>query len=105
MEKKKKASATSYIGKICRIPQRISEKDLDEIREQVKHELYGTPIPEAKYLTVAEVGRYLNICRTTVWRYAKKGILKPRKIGSRVLFARADIDDYLNKEGGNDERH
>ena len=93
------------VGQIVGILKGLSSNELEEIAEHYQHELNGSPIPEGKYMTISEVGRYLNISRTSVWRYSKIGILRPRKIGSRVLFARADIDDYLNREGGYDEKH
>ena len=89
------AATKGDVGQIVRILKGLSSNELEEIAEHYQHELNGSPIPEGKYMTVTEVGRYLNISRTSVWRYAKVGILKPRKIGGRVLFARADIDDYL----------
>lgn len=56
----------------------------------------------AKYLTIKDVCVYLRISRTTVWRYTKMGILRPRKIGNKTLYARADIDNYIDgKEADN----
>ena len=58
----------------------------------------SSPIPKDEYLTIDQVAAYLHINRVTIWRYRKQGLLKPRRIGNRILFARADIDNYLMKD-------
>jgi len=63
-----------------------------------------SPIPDSEYLTIRQVGALLHVSRSTIWRYSKLGILKPRRLGSRILYARADIDNYLMKEEGHGER-
>lgn len=84
------------LAEIAKVVLALPNDDLAELREKIQKELEGnSPIPEGKYLTVEEVGEYLKVCRTTVWRYSKMGILKPRKVGNRVLFARAEIDSYI----------
>ena len=93
--KQKLANADGNLAKALEIVCSLSNEELQELANEVQKRLDSTPIPEGKYLTVEEVGEYLKLCRTTVWRYSKNGILKPRKVGNRVLFARADIDDYL----------
>lgn len=62
-----------------------------------KHPHTEHSISNDKYLSIVDVCQYLKVGRTTVWRYTKMGILKPRKIGCKILFDRADIDKYLTK--------
>lgn len=64
----------------------------------------SSPTPEGEYLTINELCKLLKIGRMTIWRHSKKGILHPRKIGNRVLYARADIDEYLRKGGNHAEQ-
>jgi len=52
---------------------------------------------EDEYLTRKEVMRLLKISESTSFRWQKKGILKPIKIGKKVLFKRADIEKLLNE--------
>lgn len=86
---------------------RISEESWKEICDNVKSQLEfvngeddeSSPTPKGEYLTINELCKLLKIGRMTIWRHSKKGILKPRKIGNRVLYARADIDEYLQKGG------
>lgn len=47
-----------------------------------------------KYLRAANVAKYLNIGKSTVWLYAKQGKLTPKKLSSRVTVF--DIDE-VNK--------
>ena len=54
--------------------------------------------PEDTYLTINQACEYLHVSRMTIWRWSKDGILKPKKIGCKTLYARADIDDYLNNQ-------
>lgn len=92
--------------------QRISDESWKEICDNVKSHLEfideeeeeSSPTPKGEYLTINELCKLLKIGRMTIWRHSKKGILHPRKIGNRVLFARADIDEYLKKGGNNAEQ-
>lgn len=103
--KQKLANAQGLsLAEIVKVVLTLPHDDLRELSKKILRELEGnSPVPGNKYLTVEEVGEYLKVCRTTVWRYSKMGILKPRKIGSRILFARTDIDDYLGKGGNHAE--
>ncbi len=75
----------------------LTEEELAQLIDELQRDgrETSTPIPDGKYLTVKEVGEYLKVCRTTVWHYSNIGILKPRKVGNRVLFARSEIDSYV----------
>ena len=83
--------------------QRNPKETLKELCEKVNQLEFeddeNSPTPKGEYLTINELCKLLKICRMTIWRHSKKGILKPRKIGNRVLFARADIDEYMKKGG------
>jgi excisionase family DNA binding protein len=46
----------------------------------------------ATWLTVAEAAKYLRISRATLYVRIAEGVLRPRRIGGRVLLARADLD-------------
>lgn len=90
--------------------QRISDESWKEICQKVKSQFdfvdeeENSPTPKGEYLTIRELCNLLKIGRQTIWRNSKKGILHPRKIGNRVLFARADIDEYLRKGGNHAEQ-
>ena len=80
-------------------------KELCKKVSQMEFEFYeSSPTPKGEYLTINELCKLLKIGRMTIWRHSKKGILHPHKIGNRVLYARADIDEYLKKGGNNAEQ-
>ena len=91
-----------YFAKLTEALPDLTEEQMKELEKRIK-QVKSNPFPTDEYLTINQVGEYLKVCRTTVWKYTKMGILKPRKIGSRILFARADIDDYMRKEASHDK--
>ena len=42
-------------------------------------------------LTADETAEFLKVSRVTLWSWAKKGILKPLKIGHKLLYKKSDI--------------
>lgn len=53
---------------------------------------------ETEYLTRKETAEKLRVSYPTLNTWAKEGILKPNKIGSKVLYSIADIEQTLNSE-------
>ena len=47
------------------------------------------------WLSAAEAARYARIGKTRLYEITKAGGLKPRKLGRRTLFARAEIDALI----------
>lgn len=101
--KKQLANANGNLAKAIEAIKGLSSEELTELVDELQHQLNGTPIPAGEYLSIVEVCQYLKVGRTTVWRYSKMGILKPRKIGCKILYARGDIDNLLN--GMSHEEH
>lgn len=48
-----------------------------------------------KYLTRKDVSKLLGVSLVTIHEWCKKGILKPKRIGTRVRFDLADIEEIL----------
>ena len=48
-----------------------------------------------KYLTRIEVSKLLKISLPTLHSWSKHGILKPHKLGNRVLFKEEEIESAL----------
>lgn len=42
----------------------------------------------------------LNVNRTTVWRWQKQGLIKPRCIGKKVFFCQRDFDQMFAEQKG-----
>ena len=47
------------------------------------------------YITRKEVSQLLKVSLGTVDNYTKKGFLKPKGIGNRVLFVRSQVENAL----------
>lgn len=62
-----------------------------------------------EWISQKEASKYLNLSRTTLFRYRKQGILKSYKIGKqKVIFYKEDILKFIkdinfpkNDSGGN----
>lgn len=52
---------------------------------------------ERPILTREEAAKALKVTKTTLWRWANIGYLKPVKIGTKVLYRATDIDEILLK--------
>lgn len=55
---------------------------------------------EQPTMTRDDAARALNVTLSTLWRWAKIGYLVPVKIGAKVLYRASDIEDILNRKGG-----
>lgn len=53
---------------------------------------------EWEYVQLGEVMKKLNIGKTTVYKYINKGLLKPKKFGSRTLFKVSEIIELLESK-------
>jgi excisionase family DNA binding protein len=47
------------------------------------------------WMSVAEAAHYARIGRTRLYEFVKSGALRPRKLGRRTLFAKAEIDAMI----------
>jgi predicted DNA-binding transcriptional regulator AlpA len=68
---------------------------LDQKIEDLKKSF--TPKQAEEYLTGKDLERILKISSTSRWEWAKKGILKPKKIGNRTYYLRSEIEELLVK--------
>jgi hypothetical protein len=50
---------------------------------------------EPKYLTRSELANQLRVTLVTLWNWQKKGLLTPRKIGNRILYDEAEVNQAL----------
>ena len=88
-------------AKLDSVLNELNPDELLSLSQKIQQKLHGAPVPADEFLTVKQVCAYLKLCRTSVWRYSKMGILKPHKIGGRILYARSSIDLFLRKEVSN----
>lgn len=92
IERDKKAEVMSDFAK-------MSDEEFAEFMREVRKRFGGSQIPPKEYLTIRQTCEHLNVCRSTLWRWQKEGVLKPIKIKGRVMFARSGIDKLM-QEGG-----
>ena len=54
------------------------------------------PASAIALLSIGQTSHLLNLCEKTVWNHAApRGTLPVVRIGSRLLFRRADIDAWI----------
>lgn len=44
------------------------------------------------YLTTAQASRFLNVDRSTLWRWNRENYLKPLMIGNRYRYRQSDLE-------------
>ncbi|GAB6091396.1 helix-turn-helix domain-containing protein [Spirochaeta dissipatitropha] len=52
---------------------------------------------EQHYFSVEEAAEYLRLSKYTVYKLSSQKIIPQYKIGRRVLFAKADLEKYLQQ--------
>lgn len=50
-----------------------------------------------KLYTIKEVMDMLRISRTTLYRHIESGLIKPLKLGGKVLFAESELNRLLTR--------
>jgi ribosomal protein L11 methylase PrmA len=71
---------------------------LTEIREERSPLVDKDNNGMTNLIAKSEVKNQFGVCETTLWLWAKKGYLKPVKIGRRVMYRMSDIKKMV--EGG-----
>ncbi len=50
------------------------------------------------FMTRQQTADFLSVSLVTLWKWDKKGILKPHRIGNKTLYKESDILNCLSKE-------
>ncbi len=84
------------------------QMSMDDLKEFIKEAVISGAPPinntnetlsassDNEWLTREEVKGLLKISYTTLWKYNRNGILKAKKIGSRVYYSRTELNNLLN---------
>jgi excisionase family DNA binding protein len=56
--------------------------------------------PGARLMTVKQAAAFLATSRSTLDRLERAGTLRPKRIGRRVVYERAEIESFLAKSVG-----
>lgn len=80
----------------------VSVADLKELFNEWQDERDAMkPAPkEDRLLSADEAASVLNVSSVTLWRWSKKGYLKPVKAGRKVHYWQSSIDNLLKKKEG-----
>lgn len=53
----------------------------------------------SKMITADQAADMLMVSRHTLWRWGKDGVLKPVKVGGKVLYRFEDVKNFITGEG------
>lgn len=67
----------------------LIQESKNELERQIK------AANEETYPTIEEVSKILNVNKTTLWRWAKKGYLVPVEVGGNRRYRMSDIHQLL----------
>ncbi|MDD4030094.1 MAG: helix-turn-helix domain-containing protein [Bacteroidales bacterium] len=79
----------------------VDQKDLENYISHVVEEAYARAKQdlEAKMadplLTAERVAKMLDVDKSTLWRWSKRGYLVPIHIGSHIRYRKSDIEKLL----------
>ena len=58
----------------------------------------GRPAPlRQRLLTTKQAHEYLQVSKTTLWRLAKRGLLRPVRVGGRTQYDVKDLDRFIRR--------
>jgi|SRR5690554_4898402 len=55
--------------------------------------------PQNRFLSVERTMELIDVSRTTLWHWERKGILMPVKIGRTVKYRESDVTELIEKGG------
>ncbi len=55
--------------------------------------------PEEVFYTIKQVTTTLNVDRTTLYNWEKRGYLTPHRVGGLLRYSKSDIDAIITKRG------
>jgi len=58
----------------------------------------NTIVEKTEFLTRDEIAVYLRVSKSTIDRYAKNGKISRKRVGTRVLYSKNDINKQLFKK-------
>ena len=79
--------------------QEVITATADTVVKALLTEQSATRHVRPRLLTVKEACVYLNCSRATLRRLEEEGVLLPKRFGRKVLYERADLDDYIHRAG------
>jgi len=75
----------------------LKELISEVVRAELKVIKTDNPSPPPEYLTRLQLCKKLQISEGTCHNWNKAGVLKPHKIGGRVMYRLDEVEEILNK--------
>jgi len=57
---------------------------------------------EARWLTVADICKYLNVSNDTIYKWIEKSGMPGHKVGRRWMFKQEAVDEWVRSGGAAD---
>ncbi len=73
----------------------MNEKQISSDQKQINQS--NETIRERELFTDKEAAEYLRISQVTLWRERKAGKITFRRIASKIIYLKQDIEEYLER--------
>lgn len=80
----------------------VNAEELQKYLMGFEERLLGAIAPKVEeshaneeFLRVCEVLETLNVCKSTLWKWERSGILKPIRRGKKVFYRKSDVRNML----------
>ena len=96
-----KTTVTKYCGDDCSkkgYKKRKREEKVLKAEIQEIERTFDSNLGAKLFLNIKEITELLGVSRWTIYRMIKRGELKSKKFGRRVVIARKDIDNMFSED-------
>ena len=82
----------------------MSEGNVENILSEILVELKSVKNQHRQWLNIGELSDYISVKISTIYQYVNRGQIPFKKIpgGSKLIFSREDIDNWINNGNHND---
>ncbi len=80
----------------------LTKDDLQDLKAELLAEILEAIKQNNKpakkdWLSEREAQQYLGVCKTTLWKYRRDGLIPFSQINRKTNYLRADLDDFLKR--------
>jgi len=84
------------LSELTNVVRSIIREELDKTSIQTNDK--NNIVDKTEFLTRDEIAVYLRVSKSTIDRYAKNGKISRKRVGTRVLYSKNDINKQLFKK-------
>jgi excisionase family DNA binding protein len=84
------------LTELTNVVRSIIREELDKTSIQTNDK--NNIVDKTEFLTRDEIAVYLRVSKSTIDRYAKNGKISRKRVGTRVLYSKNDINKQLFKK-------